>query len=157
MEVLKIIITFDYQNNILNNYKKKMKSLKITHIDNGGHGYYSVSKELIKELNFQNEISGFSGMDKNRVYLEEDCDANKFFKKLDELGLKYEIKESYNLNFRKSHNYDVKFFDVKIGDELTLHDGTIHKVSNIEGNNLFFGRYKLSFDKISKYFIFEIN
>jgi hypothetical protein len=130
-----------------------MKTLKITHIDNGGHGYYSVSKELIQKLNLKNEISGFSGMDKNRVYLEEDCDATKFFNKLRESAIEYEIKSSYNLNFRKSHNYDVKFFDIKVGDELTLHDGSIHKVSYIDGNNIFLGRYKISFDKISQYFI----
>ena len=45
-----------------------------------GHGWIAVTKEEIEELGIQKAISHFSYLDKDYVYLEEDCDAPMFIK-----------------------------------------------------------------------------
>jgi hypothetical protein len=97
-----------------------------TLIDTGGHGYLSVSKADIRKYGFDHtKISGFSGHDFNRVYLEEDCDATAFLSHLDAIGVKYTVKNGYNLKFRITHNYNAALFNVQpvIGTEIRLHNG----------------------------------
>jgi hypothetical protein len=97
-----------------------------TLIDTGGHGYLSVSKADIKKYGFDHKlISGYSGHDFNRVYLEEDCDATAFLNHLDAVGVKYTVKSGYNLKFRITHNYKADLFSLKpeIGTEIVLHNG----------------------------------
>jgi len=47
-------------------------------ISDSGHGWLAVKKSHITELNLQDSISRFSYVKNNIIYLEEDCDANKF-------------------------------------------------------------------------------
>lgn len=83
-----------------------------THFDTESHGYLSVSKKDILKYGINpEEISQFSGMTFNRVYLEEDCDMNIFLKKLDDLGIQYKIRWKHNKNFSIHHNYKSKLFD----------------------------------------------
>jgi len=49
----------------------------IFHTD-GGHGWLEVYKHEIKMLKISKEITGYSYMDGNKVYLEEDLDAGTF-------------------------------------------------------------------------------
>ncbi len=44
-----------------------------------GHGWLEVPLSLIKELNIQNKISIYSYKDRDKAYLEEDCDFPVFF------------------------------------------------------------------------------
>lgn len=90
-----------------------MKTIKVTKIDTAKHGYLSVSKKVIEQLGIQNEISGYSGHNLTRVYLEEDADALLFFKAVAEKGLNVEVKYSYNVNFSITHNYNHKYFNWK--------------------------------------------
>lgn len=46
-----------------------------------------------------------------RVYLEEDRDMTIFLKKLDDLGIQYEIDWKYNEKFFIHHNYNSKLFN----------------------------------------------
>lgn len=98
--------------------------LKLTHIDTGGHGYLSVSKEIIKELGLVDEISGYSGMNQTRVFLEEDCDASLFIDRAKERGYEVEVKSSYNPKHKCTHNYNPIAFELKVGDELELWTGS---------------------------------
>lgn len=88
-----------------------MKTIKATHIDTGGHGYYSVSKKDIALLGIQNEITGYSGHTLDRVYLEEDCDGNLLYDRAKELGITIVCKRGYNLKFAVKHNYNPELFD----------------------------------------------
>lgn len=99
------------------------KKLKLTHIDTGGHGYVSVSKEIIKELGLVDKISGYSGMNQTRVFLEEDCDATLLIDRAKERGYEIDIKSSYNLKHKCTHNYNPVAFELKVGDEIELWDG----------------------------------
>ena len=87
-----------------------MKTINTTHIDTGGHGYYSVSKKDIILLGIEKEISGFSGLNFNRVYLEEDCDGNLLYNRAKEMGIEIKRKSGYNLKFNITHNYSPELF-----------------------------------------------
>jgi hypothetical protein len=129
-----------------------MKTIKTTHIDNGGHGYLSVSKKdilLVYNDAEIKEISGYSGMDWNRVYLEEDMDASNFIAKCKEKNITLEIKSGYNLSFKISHNYNPNLFYLNpiIGETFKLHDDLIYTIVQVEPkiiiSNRFGQRYKL--------------
>jgi len=100
-----------------------MKKLKVTFIDNCSHGYYSVSKKdfLLSGLK-PSDISGYSGMTLNRVYLEEDGDATLFFNTCKANGIEIDLKRSYNPKFAISHNYNDKLFNYvpMVGDVTKL-------------------------------------
>jgi hypothetical protein len=76
-----------------------MKKLKITYFNDPGHGWYSVKKSLLNELNLLKEISHFSYEKGGTVYLEEDCDFSLFLNKFKSLNENYKelitIKSSY--------------------------------------------------------------
>ena len=109
-----------------------MKKLKVTFIDNCSHGYYSVSKKdfLLSGLK-PSDISGYSGMTLNRVYLEEDGDASLFFNTCKANGIEIDLKRSYNPKFAISHNYNEKLFNYvpMVGDVI------------ISGKNRYFIKY----------------
>ena len=90
-----------------------MKTINTTHIDTGGHGYYSVSKNDIELLGIADKISGYSGHTFNRVYLEEDCDAALLYDRAKELGIEINRKQGYNLKFNVTHNYKPELFNWK--------------------------------------------
>jgi len=62
-----------------------------------GHGWLSVKRKELVELDIINKISSYSYQRGDSVYLEEDCDASVFFaaKGWDNYG-NAPIKESYS-------------------------------------------------------------
>ena len=54
-----------------------------------GHGWLEVSLSLLKDLGIEKHISFYSyfSPDKQKAYLEEDCDMSIFFRKLQELEI----------------------------------------------------------------------
>lgn len=57
-----------------------MKKIKVTYFQDSGHGWIAVKRSLLKEIGALSHISSFSYQKGETVYLEEDSDANKFFK-----------------------------------------------------------------------------
>lgn len=47
----------------------------------GGHAWAKVTLKWVKKLGLENEISNFSYISKDHVFLEEDCDAPKLLNK----------------------------------------------------------------------------
>jgi hypothetical protein len=83
---------------------------KYIHFDNTSHGYLKVPEADIKLFNFKpSDFKTFSFID-NRgfFYLEEDCHATKFIKRVEEMGYKPEIEIKY-----VSWNYN---FGMKVGN-----------------------------------------
>jgi len=102
-----------------------MKTIKTTHIDTGGHGYLSVSKkDFILVGCDPTKVSGYSGHNLSRIYLEEDCDQTYFWDVATANGFKIERKSGYNLKFNITHNYIPSLFDYipKVGHIVTLSD-----------------------------------
>lgn len=134
------------------------KEIKTTHIDNCSHGYLSVSKKDFLLVCEKTDISGFSGMDFTRVYLEEDSDASLFIEKAKALGYTVKVKSGYNPNFKISHNYSANLFDIKPENNpiVWLYDDMQYRLS-LEGNNIIatnvltYKRYRLSKTNPFKY------
>jgi hypothetical protein len=57
-----------------------MKKIKVTYFQDSGHGWIAVKRSLLKEIGALEHISSCSYQKGDTVYLEEDCDASKFFK-----------------------------------------------------------------------------
>lgn len=116
--------------------------MKITHISTPGHGYLSVNKDLIEKLGLIDKITSYSGMDANRVYLEEDCDATLFANTCKEQGINIEYKETYRENFNYTHNYNPKYFRIKEGDDVEWWNGDKERVEWVKGNKVKLRGYK---------------
>lgn len=56
------------------------KKLKLTFFTDGGHGWLSVKRKLLHELDIADKITRFSYQKGQSVYLEEDCDVSTFMK-----------------------------------------------------------------------------
>jgi hypothetical protein len=106
------------KNNMIKSTKKKetMKNeIMLNHYDNQSHGYVKISEYDLKgigidiekigsQYSFYNEWNGV-------YYFEEDCDANKLIKELNNKG--YSVKFKYNhvgINFLNSP--DIKRINV---------------------------------------------
>lgn len=116
-----------------------MKAITTTHIDTGGHGYYSVSKKDIKLLGIENEISGFSGQSLNRVYLEEDCDGTLLYEKAKQFGYELKRKSGYNLKFGITHNYNPALFGwvPKLFETIIVGEKTEYTIYSITNSAIF--------------------
>lgn len=60
-----------------------------------GHGWLAVKTKEILELGIEKEISTYSYIKGNTVYLEEDCDAGLFFNAMKKKGFTVSYKSSY--------------------------------------------------------------
>lgn len=65
-----------------------------------------VKRDLLIKLGIQETISGFSYQRGDHVYLEEDCDAEKLTKLLDEKSIKYTLKSYHTNNASRVRGYD---------------------------------------------------
>lgn len=68
------------------------KPATIVFHEDAGHGWLQVPHSLIKKLKIAAKITGYSYMDSNYVYLEEDCDLSTFFTAL---GISKETVQSF--------------------------------------------------------------
>lgn len=64
-------------------------------ISDSGHGWLAVDRLHLRALGIEGEISGYSYADGAIVYLEEDCDAEKFLNALEANGDTYFINHQY--------------------------------------------------------------
>ncbi len=55
------------------------------HFTDPGHGWFRVSRQLLKRMDLLEKISSYSYQKNKWVYLEEDCDATLFFNRYEEL------------------------------------------------------------------------
>lgn len=107
-------------------------TIKATFIDTGGHGYLSISKKDLIAIDYPYEkISGFSGHNLTRVFLEEDCDATNFLNFCEKNNIEVKIKKTYNTKFNITHNFDPKLFNskFKVGDKYILNDNSVGEIT----------------------------
>lgn len=67
----------------------------LTYTMDPGHGWLSVSHDDLRTLSLAHDISTCSFMNRTRVYLEGDDDANKYLRAAKAAGWLVSIKESY--------------------------------------------------------------
>lgn len=77
-------------------YRYRMKNkIYVFHTD-PGHGWLAVKKRELTELQIMGEISPYSYMKGDTVYLEEDCDAAVFMRRYEQIfGKKMAYRDSY--------------------------------------------------------------
>jgi hypothetical protein len=120
-----------------------MKTIKTTHIDTGGHGYLSVSKEDLLLVLTPDQVSRCSGHSLTRMYLEEDLDASLFMNTAEAKGIKVEVKSSYNEHFKCTHNYKPELFywHPVVGNEVEISGNGWFTISKITDTKFIVGRY----------------
>lgn len=64
-------------------------------IDDSAHGWLEVPKQLIAQLRIATRISRFSYVNRNYVYLEEDCDMTLFMDAMRRMNYDFRISETY--------------------------------------------------------------
>ena len=70
------------------------KKILIYHHD-PAHGWIEVDYVELEVLGIQDKITSYSYINRDTVYLEEDCDAGLYYNKLQSLGVEVEIKDIY--------------------------------------------------------------
>ena len=65
----------------------KAKKVSVSFLTDPGHGWLSVKRSDLRELGIAYDITPYSYQNGDRVYLEEDCDANKFLVAAESSGL----------------------------------------------------------------------
>jgi len=69
-----------------------MKTVTKTFLRDYAHGWLSVKRKEIKDLGIVHDISSWSYMNGCSVYLEEDCDVEKYIMAQKEKGVEVKIK-----------------------------------------------------------------
>lgn len=79
--------------------------MKLRFYSDPGHGWLAVSRKTLEKYVDPKEISIYSYQRKDRVFLEEDCDASKFLVALRKAGVTYSFVESNTNRYSKIRNY----------------------------------------------------
>jgi hypothetical protein len=85
--------------------------IRAIYIDNCSHGYLAVSMaDFLRVMTPETakQITGYSGMNSARVYLEEDCDAGTFMNEAKAKGYEIEVTNEYNERFVCAKNYSAR-------------------------------------------------
>ena len=79
--------------------------MKLTHYSDPAHGWLKVPKTLIEKYGISGEITTWSYIRKDFVYLEEDCDARLFLSAAKRSGDTYVIVERHTNRSSKIRSY----------------------------------------------------
>jgi hypothetical protein len=100
-----------------------------------GHGWVRVPMTLIEKLGIKDEISHFSYVRGDKVYLEEDGDLGTFIKAMKKINKRIEFREHHTDKSSRIRNYDMYPAKKKITPfETTKMDKV--KITAIEGSKL---------------------
>lgn len=67
--------------------------MKLDFIQDPGHGWLKVKKDLLIKLDIANKISSYSYMRGAYAYLEEDCDYSTFQAAMNNAGLNFTCRD----------------------------------------------------------------
>jgi hypothetical protein len=79
--------------------------MQILYYTDAGHGWFKVDKALLIKLGIAGDISSYSYQRNSSVYLEEDCDAGRLFKALDERKIAWTYKQMHTNKVSKIRGY----------------------------------------------------
>ena len=69
-----------------------MRTLTLNYYQDAGHGWAKVKLSTLQKLGIADQISTYSYMRKDNVYLEEDCDLGRLYNALDNAGITLKLK-----------------------------------------------------------------
>jgi hypothetical protein len=87
----------------------KTKTLKVKYYHDPGHGWLAVKRSLLIESGLEKQISNFSYQKGQTVYLEEDSDAYKFVRTMEEKGYTFEVEHRHSERNSPIRNYACYF------------------------------------------------
>lgn len=96
-----------------------MQRITINIYSDPSHGWAKVSIDNLKRLNLLNNISSYSYINNNHVYLEEDCDLSLLIKRLEELNIRYKFNNHYANKSSKIRRYEYYSKDKAMNRYLT--------------------------------------
>lgn len=73
-----------------------------------GHGWLAVKKQDLVDLGIFNQVTNYSYIKGNTVYLEEDCDASLFFKAFE---IKFNIAPRYVSVFSNKDQSPIRSYE----------------------------------------------
>ena len=69
-----------------------MKTLTLNYYQDSGHGWVKAKLSLLQKLGILGQISTYSYMRNDNVYLEEDCDLSRLYEALEGQGITLKLK-----------------------------------------------------------------
>lgn len=72
-----------------------MTTRKLTFHTDPGHGWLEVSRADLATLGIAGNVSSYSYQNRDRVYLEEDCDATLYLEAAKAAGWRVTMREQY--------------------------------------------------------------
>ena len=79
--------------------------MKLRFYSDPGHGWLSVSRNVLEKYIDPKEISVYSYQRKNQVFLEEDCDASKFLDALRKANVSFSSIQTHTNRRSKIRSY----------------------------------------------------
>ena len=70
-----------------------MKTLTLNYYQDAGHGWVKIKLSMLQKLGIIDQISTYSYVRKDNIYLEEDCDLGRLYEALDKAGITLKLKE----------------------------------------------------------------
>lgn len=83
-----------------------MKTKTIPYYTDPGHGWIKVSLKELEKYDLMDKISTYSYIRKDYAYLEEDCDANVYVRKLTSMGIEAKLKILNSNKSSKIRSYE---------------------------------------------------
>lgn len=111
-----------------------------TFFEDAGHGWLAVPIKDILKAGIKDQISGYSYIDRTRVYLEEDGDLSLFMNAAPAFNQKRSYSE--NSKVRSLCDYKPEFCRViKEGDKVKLYSGEGATIRKVYGKWSLFGDF----------------
>jgi len=89
-----------------------MKTLTLNYYQDSGHGWVKAKLSLLQKLNIVDQISPYSYLRKDNVYLEEDCDLGRLYDALTSQGITLKLK-SFVAREKRSKIRSYDYFSIK--------------------------------------------
>ena len=81
------------------------KTIKLVLHSDSRHGWVEVDRKLLTRLKIADQISQYSYQLDSKVFLEEDCDANRLIMALQNQGKTVELDHGISANIRRYQRY----------------------------------------------------
>ena len=91
---------------------ENMKTITLNYYQDPAHGWVKAKLSLLQKLGILDQISTYSYMRKDNVYLEEDCDLGRLYNALDKQGITLKLK-SFVAREKRSKIRSYDYFSIK--------------------------------------------
>lgn len=83
-----------------------MKQMTLNYYQDPGHGWVKIKLAKLISLGIDLDISNYSYIRNDNVFLEEDCDLARLYKACDDKGIVIKLKEYHTNKQSKIRSYD---------------------------------------------------